>query len=43
MCNWRCVTRNTRTLVMIDPEDFKGNDKGPGKRDDEGAKTRQAR
>ena len=41
--NWHCAMRNTRTLVTIDPGDFKGNDKGPGKRDNEGAKTRRAR
>ena len=41
--NWRCATRNTQTLVTIDPGDFKGNDEGPGERDDEGAKTRRAR
>ena len=38
--NWCCATQNTRTLVIIDPGDFKGNNKGPGERDDEGAKTR---
>ena len=41
--NWHCAMRNTRTLVTIDPGDFKGNDEGPGERDKEGVKTRHAR
>ena len=41
--NWRCARRNARTLVTIDPGDFKGNNEGPGEIDDEGVKTRRAR